>query len=185
MTMQTNNVTYRKSLSLLMALLLVLALPVSLRAGDGDGNNEEWTAVGSTGVVDESDYNHVYFYQGVAAMHPWVGGTATLRYNVTATDDLFGGNTTRLVARYQDNGGCSQVEICLFRYNHNNGQIDLLMSLNSNSFPQGAGFQQRFIDAGNLPAFNFNDNAYFIEVYLTRTCGGGDPRIGVLRLSRV
>jgi hypothetical protein len=181
--MQTNNPYFRQSVSLLLALCLVLAIPVA--ANDGDGNAEEWTAAGSTGVVDESSLNHVYFYQGVAALHPWVGGTAILRYNVTATDDLFGGNTTRLVARYQDNGGCSQVEVCLFRYNHNNGQIDLLMSLNSNSFPQGAGFQQRFIDSNSLPAFDFNNNAYFIEVYLTRTCGGGDPRIGVLRLSRV
>lgn len=179
--MLTNNPIYRNSLSLLLALALLLVVPVN--ANDNDGNAEEWTAVGSTGVADESSLGLITMYQGVAALNYQAYGTAVLRYNVTATDDLFGGNNTRLVMRYLDNGSCSKVEACLFRYSLNTGQIDLLMTIDSNAFPASNAFQTRFVDSASLPAFDFNNNAYYVEVYLSRNCGG-DARIGLLRLSR-
>ena len=59
-------------------------------------------------------------------------------------------------------------------------------TINSNSFPQVNGFQTQFIDNNSLPAFDFNNNAYYVEVYLTEACSGaaGNARIGLLRLNR-
>ena len=180
--MQMSNRNYERGLSLLLALLLVIVVPASLRADDGDGNAEHWIAVGSTGTVDESDLGQVGFYQGVAfnGSH----GIATLRYNVTPTDDLFGGGKTRFVMRYLDPGTCTRVEACLFRYNLNTGANTLLMTINSDSFPQANTFQTRFIDSAALPAFDFDNNGYYVEVYLTDNCGSGNARIGLLRLNR-
>lgn len=180
--MQINNRNYERVLSFMLAFLLVIIIPLNLRADDGDGNREHWMAVGSTGTVDEANLGLVGFYQGVAFMGG--RGTALLRYNVTATDDLFGGGTTRFVMRYLDPGSCTRVEACLFRYNLNTGATDLLMTLNSDSFPQANAFQTRFIDSNSLPTFDFDNNGYFIEVYLIDNCGTGNARIGLLRLNR-
>lgn len=180
--MQTNNRSYEKALRIMLALLMTFVVPMSLRADDGDGNAEYWTAVGSTGTVDESNLGQVGFYQGVAFNGGY--GTATIRYNVTATDDLFGGATTRFAMRYLDAGACTRVEACLFQYNLNTGANTLLTTINSDSFPQSGAFQTRFIDNGALPAFDFNNNAYYVEVYLIDNCGSGNARIGLLRLNR-
>ncbi|MFN7928388.1 MAG: hypothetical protein U0Y68_10655 [Blastocatellia bacterium] len=182
--MDMRNFTAQTVLRLMLAAILLCSVPFGLAADDGDGNREHWTAVGSSGTADEDSRGQVGFYQGVAFMGGY--GTATLRYNVTATDDLFGGNTTRFVMRYLDTGPCAKVEACLFRYNLNTGANDLLMTINSNSFPQSTSFQTRFIDSTTLPAFDFDNNAYYVEVYLTESCnnGVGNARIGILRLSR-
>lgn len=180
--MHLSNQGYQKALTITLAFLMIIIVPVSLRADDGDGNAEYWTAVGSTGTVDEATLGQVGFYQGVAFMG--TRGTATLRYNVTATDDLFGGATTRFAMRYLDPGACTKVEACLFRYNLNTGANELLMTINSDAFPQATAFQTRFIDNATLPAFDFNNNAYYVEVYLTDNCGSGNARIGILRLNR-
>ncbi len=180
--MHMNNRSFEKAMRLMLALLMALVVPMSLRADDGDGNAEYWTAVGSTGTVDESNIGQVGFYQGVAFNGGY--GVATIRYNVTATDDLFGGANTRFAVRYLDAGACTRVEACLFQYNLNTGANTLLMTLNSDSFPQSGAFQTRFIDSPSLPAFNFNDNGYYVEVYLIDNCGSGNARIGLLRLNR-
>lgn len=180
--MQMNNRNYERALRVMLAVLMVLVVPMSLRADDGDGNAEYWTAVGSTGTVDESNLGQVGFYQGVAFNGGY--GTATLRYNVTATDDLFGGGSTRFVVRYLDPGACTRVEACLFRYNFNTGANTLLMTLNSDSFAQSSAFQTRFIDNATLPAFDFDNNGYYVEVYLIDNCGSGNARVGLLRLNR-
>lgn len=180
--MQWNNLNYRKSLSLILAFFLTLAVPLSTRANDGDGNAEEWTTVGSAGTVDNGSLGAINLNLGVAEM---VGfGTAVVRYNVTATDDLFGGNTTRFVMRFRDNGSCSQVVAVLYRYSLNTGIITPLLTINSNSFAPSGSYQTQFVDSTALPAFDFNNNAYFVEVFLSRSCSGGAPAIGILRLSR-
>ncbi len=176
--MQMSNRIYERAVSLMLAFLMVIVIPVSLRA-DG-GNAESWTAVGSTGTVDESNLGQVGFYQGVAFNGG--SGTATLRYNVTATDDLFGSGPTSFTMRYLDTGSCTKVEACLFRYSFT-GTNDLLMTINSDSFTQATAFQTKSISA-SLPAFDFKNNAYYIEVYLTDNCGSGNARIGLLRLER-
>ncbi len=179
--MQLSNRSFERGLCLMLALLLTLAVPVSLRADDSDGRAEHWIAVGSTGTVDESALGAVGFYQGVAFNGGY--GTATLRYNVTATDDLFGGGTTRFVMRYLDPGSCTRVVARLISYNLNTGVNTTLMTLNSDSFPQANAFQTRFLDSTTLPAFDFDNNGYYVEVDLT-DCGSGNARIGLLRLNR-
>ncbi len=180
--MQMNNRSFEKAMRLMLALLMALVVPMSLRADDGDGNAEYWTAVGSTGTVDESSLGYIGFYQGVAFNANY--GTATIRYNVTATDDLFGGANTRFAMRYLDAGACTRVEASLIRYNLNTGVNTTLLTLNSDSFPQSAAFQTKFIDSASLPAFDFDNNGYFVEVNLTDNCGSGNARIGLLRLNR-
>jgi hypothetical protein len=180
--MQMSNRNSERAVRLMLAFLLALVIPFNLHADDGDGNAEHWIAVGSTGTVDESDLGRVGFYQGVAFNGST--GTTTLRYNVTPTDDLFGGNTTRFAMRYLDAGNCTRVEACLFRYSLNNGTITQLMTINSDSFIQANAFQTRFIDSASLPAFDFDNFGYFVEVYLTDNCGTGGARIGLLRLNR-
>lgn len=180
--MYTSKLLFRSVLSLMLTLAMAIAVPVSARVDDGDSNAEYWTAVGSSGTVDESDLGQVGFYQGVAFLGGT--GTATLRYNVTATDDLFGGSTTRFVMRYLDTGPCTRVVASLIRYNLNTGVNDVLMTINSDSFPQGNSFQTRFVDSTSLPAFDFNNNGYYVEVYLSDGCGSAGARIGLLRLNR-
>lgn len=179
--MQINSWNYQKSLSLFLALFLSLVIPISAA--------QEWTAVGSTGTVDESDIGQIGFYSGVAFMGG--AGSATIRYNVTATPGLTGGSQTRFVMRYQDNdnnGPCARVEARLFRYNLNTGQVDQLMALDSNTLPTppttAGGFRVKFADDPGV-SFDFSHNAYFVEVTLTRACSAGDARIGVLRLGRI
>ena len=173
--MQISNRNYERVLRLMLAFLMVIIVPVSLRAA-------HWTAVGSTGTVDESDLGQVGFYQGVAFNGGY--GTTTLRYNVTATDALSGGSKTRLKVRYLDPGYCTRVEACLFRYNFG-GTNTLLMTFNSDLFsPASGGFLTKEIISSS-PAFDFADNGYYVEVYLIDICGSGNARIGLLSLERI
>ena len=180
--MQISNRNYERALRLMLAFLMVIIVPVSLRAA-------HWTAVGSTGTVDESDLGQVGFYQGVAFNGGY--GTTTLRYNVTATDALSGGNKTRLKVRYLDPGYCTRVEACLFQYSFG-GTNTLLMTFNSDLFPPTLpGFQTQVIESPSPPAstalapFDFANNGYYVEVYLIDICGSGNARIGLLSLDRI
>ncbi|AZZ89850.1 hypothetical protein EUZ85_03645 [Hahella sp. KA22] len=145
-----------------------------------------WTAVGSTGVVDEADAAEVNFSSGVAQISGAApaSSSVTLRYNVTAIADLDnGGVNKRLSARFRDNGSDARVVLSLRQYNYNSGLTTTLLTLDSNTRPANAAYQTHSVSDGCwTTSFDFSQNAYFIEAVLTRTSTAGSPGLAILRV---
>ena len=69
-------------------------------------------------------------------------------------------------------------------YDYTTGITSTIVSFDSNQYAQSAAYQTRTIgDCANFKQFDFTKKAYFVEVDLVRTAGGGDPGVGVLLLS--
>lgn len=143
-----------------------------------------WTTVGSAGVVDEADAAKVSMSAGIAQILPTAPAstTVTLRYNVTATSDLDNGGVNKyLDVRFRDNGANARVVATLREYNYLTGVTNTLLTMDSNTLPANAGFQIGTAQDGCAGSrFDFDNNAYFIEVVLTRTATTGTPAVAVM-----
>jgi hypothetical protein len=133
-----------------------------------------WTAVASTGVVDESALDLFQF--GL----PPVGGSAAgfrmgtfgpdplvLRYNVTNTFDNnaapnMPGWTRLELGSFAQPG--SEVRARLYRVRPCNGYQDLVCTATN----QGEGTNCRFCDASTLGPVDFGNFLYYVEVQLSR-----------------
>jgi hypothetical protein len=160
----------------LCSLIAVTGIPLT----PAHANNwDPWTTVGSAGIVDEADQDLV------SLTGPWAGvltspATVNLRYNVEAVDGLIqGGGRYWLRVRYIDNGSAAQVVVSLKEVNMTTGAITTRMTFDSNNFASNLFAQTQEITTGCLfpfgPTWNFNfaDNAYFLEVSLTRSDNTG------------
>ena len=167
---------------------LLLCLNMSYANADYPWFPSPWTAVGSTGVVDESDIDEVEFNKPYAMIksNPSFKGisTVTLRYNVTAIPDLANGGVAKsLTVRFQDNGENSRVLVYLRRYNIEDGSSADVLSMDSDSYPSSSSLQTITVNDGCTgERFDFNKYAYYVEVTLLRTTPGlpktGIPSIG-------
>jgi hypothetical protein len=87
--------------------------------------------------------------------------TLNIRYNIVATEGLFGGDRIGMRVRYTDNGANARVVVRLKEVNLQTGATALRMTFDSNAFPQAAGAQTQFV---NTPCssgsfFDFTANA--------------------------
>jgi hypothetical protein len=163
-------------------------IAASLAASIVHAVSPPWTAAGSTGVVDEgTDAANVVFTSGWATLAPALGaGTVELRYNVTATEGLVAGGYDGYLmeARLKDTGTNARVRVQLMEYSLRLGTVQQRMLIDSDAFPASSSFQVRSNPAC-WPAwrFDFNNNAYYVLVTLTRSAAGGDPGIGGIIVS--
>jgi hypothetical protein len=136
--------------------------------------------------VDEENLAIVALSSNTAAVSSSIAsGTVNIRYNVVAVDGIFSGerNTIRLTARIADNGTASQVIVRLNRQNISTGVKAIVGELNSNDFSPSSVAQKRSIVVNcQGPAFDFENNVYYIEVLLIKTAAGGNPLIRALQI---
>lgn len=164
-------------------LLLTASVSVSFAAGS------PWTAVASSGTVDESDVSEVQFTRGVATIKNTAPANAvvTLRYNVIATEDLDDGGVNKvLAARFKDNGNNAQVRLELKKYDFNTGVTTVLLRFDSNSVVPSNVYKTASAGDGCWKeSFDFYRYAYYVEATLRRTSTSGYPSLGILKVSDV
>jgi hypothetical protein len=104
-----------------------------------------------------------------------------MRYNVVATDGLFGTDGVELAVWFRDNGPDARVVIRLKRYSLSSGETTTLLTFDSNEFRAHDDFQFRLVSICPL-RFNFFDFAYFLDVQLTKSSTAGSPALGIMQL---
>jgi hypothetical protein len=144
-----------------------------------------WTAVGSTGTVDEASQSLILHELGYVRMKPGVIGRAIIRYNVVAVDGLLPGGTTRritLLTHFYDNGAGAQVLARLYRVPHSGFGPGLIVASSSNPDVLPASWRTKLATSTCLPDFNFSRYAYVVEVELSQTATTGLAALSTLRL---
>src|SRR5215217_4411079 len=124
-----------------------------------------WTSVGSDGTVDEADLGVVALSSNTAAVKPaTIAATVEIRYNIVATQGLFGGecNTKTLLIRYADNGSQAQVIVRVHTFNIRTGVSSILAEFNSNNHATSNVAQARSVSFATN--FFFQTNIYYVEV---------------------
>jgi hypothetical protein len=162
----------RALLSFVAAALFLAALPLAAQTGT-------WTAVGSTGVVDESAAG-IYAF-GSTNLTYLGASTAPIvaRYNVTNTWGMSDTPPwTTLEMGYFDNNAFSSVRADLFQVDTCTGRQTLICTVTS-------------IDAASptcnkcsfTPAINFGISLYYVQVTLTHTASTVQvPQLFTLRI---
>lgn len=95
---------------------------------------------------------------------------AVIRYNVAAADGLFqSGDSVRMKVRFLDTGENSQLIARLIELNLQSGAPITRLTFNSNLFAGSSSYQQEEALTSSWSEFDFGQNAYYIEVTLTRS----------------
>jgi hypothetical protein len=148
-----------------------------------------WTAVGSTGAVDESALNIFAFTDACVGYRPATTGAVTgaieIRYNVTNTYDnrtppTIPGWTTLELGSMVTTG--SQVEAILYKVEKCTGnQSEVCRARNTPSpLPTPAPVCKTCTFAAN--ALDFANNLYYVKMTITRTTPNAQPRGCTLRI---
>jgi hypothetical protein len=172
----------RRSMSLALGICVAAGTATAWAEGD------PWTAVGSTGVVDETDAAEVSMSAGIASIKPTAPAATTvvLRYNVTSTPDLSDGGVNKaMTVRFLDNGANARVRVRLISYNLSTGVSTTVVPLfDSDTLPPWSSYRQASVSDGCWVAgFDFHANAYYVEVELSRTAADGTPAISIVRIA--
>ena len=160
----------------LAALALFLtAMPMAAQSG-------AWSAVGSSGNIDEMSLGAFAVNNSNLGLTPGFVGSVVARYNVTNT---YGGGITdappwsTLQMTYFDNAAGSNVAATLFRVNACTGAIAVVCSI-LNSVDNAANTCQTcVIPAG---AINFATSLYYVEVKVSRNAAALNPQLIGLRI---
>jgi hypothetical protein len=163
------------SLAVALAVTVLAGLPLAAQTGT-------WTAVASTGVVDESAAG-IYAFGATNLGYNAAGSVAPIvaRYNVTNT---FGGGSSDtppwmfLELGYFDNAAASQVSATLFRVNPCTGAQVALCTVTS--FDSAASTCNTCAFAGG--SINFAAALYYVEVRISRTAVAVSPQALTLRI---
>lgn len=160
----------------------VVAVVAAAWAGPAAAQVHPWTAVGSTGVVDDTDTGIVDFINGEARMRAAAaaGSVLNLRYNVVSLQGLSGFGQHVLRVRFRDNGPAARVQLNLRRYNQATGTTSQVLAFDSNNYPAALGYQTRQICL--LHNWDFNAGPYYIEAALTKSGGTGTPAVGTIQI---
>jgi hypothetical protein len=154
-------------------VLALLLLPLSLGAQTGP-----WTAVGSTGVVDESASGIYSFGTTDLSYNPASGSTAPIiaRYNV-ATD--FGDPVwDNLELGYFDNSPGSAVSAVLYRVDKCTGNRIAVCTVNSIDSAVATCLRCNFASQ----PMNVDNFLYYVEVTITRNATNLTPSVRTLRI---
>jgi hypothetical protein len=165
----------RALITLAVAVVVLAGLPLAAQTGT-------WTAVASTGTVDESAFG---IYAFGSTNLGYLGGSASVnpivaRYNVTNT---YGGGLTDtppwsiLELGYFDNSPVGAVRADLFRVDPCTGKQTLLCTVTSTDNPQATCDR-----CGFTAGVNFGTNLYYVQVTLTRTTPNAMPQAFTLRI---
>lgn len=147
-------------MSLVVATLFLAALPLAAQTGT-------WTAVGSTGVVDESATGLYAFGSTNLTFLGAATGTIVARYNVTNT---WGGSSldappwSVFQMGYIDTNAAVSVRADLFKVDPCTGAQSLLCTINSVDASAPTCLACTFAPG----TINFAANPYYVQVTLTR-----------------
>ena len=161
--------------------LIAAASGVSHAIGFG---NRQWTTIGSAGVAMGGGVTHA----GTAAVLD--SSSATVRYNVVATDGLFEtdpdlpflATSTSMAARFLDPGNNSRVIVRLRRTHLLTSATSTLLTIDSNNFGASNLYQNQSVGCG--PGFDFSTYAYFVEVVLSRTAVNASAGIASIQIGK-
>jgi hypothetical protein len=168
--------TFGKGLSL-AALLIAMSAPVALADSD-----KPWTSIGSATTAADAN---VTYTGNIAYL---AGNSTVLRYNVVAVDGLIpegpAAGRPRMTVRFRDNGATGHVVVRLRSVSIAGGSAVQLLVLDSDDFPGSSSFQTRTETGCGDGSFSFDfvNNAYYIEVTMTRTAAGVTPGVAALQL---
>lgn len=181
------------------------ATVANFRCGLPD-KNKIWTSVGSDGKVDEKDIGKVFLDRSVAQMGRLLADpttvapkralisqltqSAVIRYNVTPTETLFrvaGGIELKL--QYLAAGNSGKVVAKLIEVDLASGTETVLATFDSSPFPRSNNYQLRSVAACGAMVdrpFDFERNAYYIEVALTNRpiLAGSAAGVRMIKLSK-
>jgi hypothetical protein len=152
--------------------LLVSGAPVTTFASD---SSKPWTTVGSAGTVDAQDLSIFTTNDRNISMNAaQFPATLDVRYNIVAVDGLvpeFGADGIFMKARYRDRGSNGQLVLRLKQYNLNTGTTTTLVTFDSNTAAQSTSAQVRQVSTDPClhVAFDFINNAYFVDAQLIQT----------------
>ena len=166
--------------------ILFATIMATLSAGSALWAQEEraapWTTVGSAGTVDEADLLTVLLgspVPGAVALRPGFGIRPVgvrIRYNVVAVDGVLGASGLALTSRFLDRGFGERVLVEFKEYGLQTGLTTTLLTLDSNAFAGSPAFQVQAVStpvgpdcAPLFPPLNFAENAYFMDVLLSRS----------------
>jgi len=176
--------TIRRSYRRLVACALAagfMAAPATVFASD-----RAWTSSGNTGIVDDSNQAQVFLDVQRARL---AGGvqSATIRYNVTATEGLFAGPTKKLTVRFYKPDVFTFVNARLWYEEIATGAMGTLLFFDSSLFAPNAAIQTQSVSMNLVNDFDFGKKVYWVEVGLFRSTGPngvllGDPRIDLLQI---
>lgn len=159
--------------TLAVAAVLLTALPLAAQTGT-------WTAVGSTGVIDEAS-TAAYAFGTTNLTYNGAGSLTSIvaRYNVTNT---WGASDTppwgRLEMGYFDNNPQVSLRADLFQVNPCTGAQVLICSV-----PSSDAAASTCKVCGFTAPVNFGTNLYYVQVTLTRqTVGVAAPQLFTLRI---
>ena len=164
--------------------VLVTALAVMMPSV----TSASWTAVASTGAVDDLDLGIVD--TDTTTMR--IKNSATLpailnvRYNVVAVDGMIQGPSDPgilLQMRVRDNGPEGRVTARLKAVNFETGTTTTLATVDSNDVAAAPGFQR--VHVIRCATIDFSANAYFVDVAITKSGGGGTPALQLLKVQSV
>jgi len=165
----------RVLVSLAVAVIVLAGLPLAAQTGT-------WTAVASTGVVDESAVG-IYAFGSTNLGYNGAGSLSSIvaRYNVTNT---FGGGVsdtppwTILELGFFDNNVGSSVSATLFRVSPCTGAVTAICT--ANSFDNAAST----CTSCQFPptTFNFAASLYYVEVKIGRNAVALNPQALTLRI---
>ena len=185
------------ALSLLLAACFLFS-PMAAFAEDGE---HVWTTAGSAGTLDEDAVGKVFFNRAVVQKGQVFGvdagsrmvrtngesveetDSAVIRYNVTAVDGLFGQAGIGMKIRFLDEGKSARVVAQLIQVNLASGAEDTLLTFDSDdpSVPVVDGYQtvDVFACTKGPGAFDFLQNAYYIEATLTTSSFVAESAAGI------
>lgn len=145
----------------------------------------QWTTVGSAGTVDEADLGIVLLgspLSGAVMVSPAAVGTLHVRYNVVKVNLGPSGGFLALRSRFRAGDG-GRVVMRLKRYASLTGAITTMLTLDSNDFPLTALWQVQEVSPCTLGlVLDFDKNAYFMDVEITKTAAAGNPALGVIQV---
>jgi len=158
--------------SLAVTALFLAALPLAAQTGT-------WTAVGSTGVVDESAAGLYAFNTTNLTFLGAATGTILARYNVTNT---WGVSDTppwkTLEMGYFDASTATSVRADFYQVDPCTGAQTLLCTVNSVDFTTNTCVKCSF-----NPVVNFGTKLYYVQVLLSRSASTApNPSLYTLRI---
>jgi hypothetical protein len=177
--------TNRNSKLAAAAAITLMLAGVSSQAAETD-SNAAWTSGGSVGIVESGDVN---LRLGMASLTPGMAdGTTILRYNISATDGLVAqlrhSQALQLDVLHRDGGSHARVQVFVKRASMIASRVSTLCAFDSDDYAvEDAGsFRLHTESAPELESqpleFDFQNNVYYLEVWLTKDGSGIGPAFG-------
>lgn len=149
------------------------------------GSATVWTHVPSTCTPDEASTGRYDVHVSSFKHATGATGQIVTRCNVVDLPEFGVGEFPVLEVVYKDSDGIAtgqQVLVDLIEARPD-GSTSIMARFNSNAFPGSAATQRHFI--AFTRSFNFHQNAYYVDVRVTRTSTATAPSASTVRLTKV